>query len=573
MRAGRVVAAFPTPRSVDRAVIYKLAWDGRDGLWVAVVNHGALLFRNGRFSPLPMPAHTNVVAIAPVKPGSAWMATIDGLYHVVANGAARHIGMADGLPCENFSAVTTTSTGDLWIKADCGLLHIAKSEMDSFLTSEGSKIHADQIDAADGAPVDDYDMRPAITPDGRIWFSNLSGLFMVNPKADVRPRQPIPVFVEDIIADGKSFLSAEARRTPTRPRRIEINFSGIDFQRPDRLAFRYELSRGRQQWRGETMERTVSFTDLGPGRYRFTVIACENGAHCSLKPAALTFEIPPTFSQTWMFKVAMAFLATFIAWIAYRIWHRQVTLDIQRRTEARIGERERIARDLHDTLLQGFQGLLLRLQGIANNLSREDPLRTGLENALNRGEQIIVEGRNRVRELRVGENGLPEMLRKYIDDASLDCDVEIDLEIDGSPRDLRRGIATGIGQIAREALSNACRHADASRIVLIVEFAMRQLRIRIADDGKGMSMQRSEQDATPHFGLSGMRERAERLNASFKIDSAPGKGTEVSLSLSSNVAYESQSNAMGDLLGRARDSFDRMRLRFSKRLFGTEIST
>lgn len=537
MRAGRVVAAFPTPASVDRAVIYKLAPDGSEGLWVAVVNHGALLFRNGRFAPLRLPAHTNVVAITPIKTGAAWMATIDGLYHVEANGPARHVGMAEGLPCENFSAVTISSKGDLWVKADCGLLHLAKDQLDSFLAGKVSRLLADQIDAADGAPVDDYDMHPATTPDGRIWFSNLSGLFMVNPTVGNRPRPRIPAFVDDVIADGQIVLPKGNRRSPTRPRRIEITFSGIDFDRPDRLAFRYELSRGRQHWRGETAEKTVSFTDLGPGAYRFKVIACENGRHCGLKPAVLTFEIPPTFAQTWMFKIAMAFIAAFFAWAAYRLWHRQVSLDIQRRTEARLGERERIARDLHDTLLQGFQGLLLRLQGAVNSISREDPLRSRLESALNRGEQIIVEGRNRVRDLRVDENGLPEILRKFVEEASLDFPVNIELEIQGFPSDLRRGIATEVGQIAREALSNACRHANATRIAVTAEFALRQLNVRITDNGKGMGAQSSRANGSSHFGLSGMRERAERMKGFLTIDSAAGKGTEVSLSLASNVAY------------------------------------
>lgn len=554
MRAGRVVAAFPTPEAVDHSVIYKLAPDGRDGLWVAVVNHGALLFRNGRYYRLPMPTNTNVVGIAPIKPGSAWMVTMDGLYHVVANGAARRIGVADGLPCETFPAVTTTAKGDLWLKSDCGLLHIARRELDSFLTSEGSKLHADQIDAGDGAPVDEYSNHPYETPDGRVWFTNFSDVFMVDPKAAAAPRQPVPVVIEDILADGKSFLSALGSRSPTRPRRIEIGFAGLDFIRPDRVGFRYELSRGARQWRGVTTERTVSFTDLGPGQYSFSVVACENDARCSLKPATLAFEIPPTFVQTWMFKVAMAFLAAFVAWVAYRIWHHQVTVDIQRRTEVRLGERERIARDLHDTLLQGFQGLLLRIQGVANNLPREDQLRARLESALNRGEQIIVEGRNRVRDLRVDEHGLPDMLRKFIDDASLDCDIGIYLEIEGALRDLRRGISTEIGQIAREALSNACRHAEASRIAVIVAFGLRALQVRIVDDGKGLRVQ-PEQHAVPHFGLSGMKERAERLNASFRIDSAPGKGTEVSLSLSSSLAYEPQSSAVAALLGRMCDLF------------------
>jgi signal transduction histidine kinase len=273
-----------------------------------------------------------------------------------------------------------------------------------------------------------------------------------------------------------------------------------------------------------------------------------------------------------MFKVAMAFLAAIVAWAGYRLWLRQVTIDIQRRTEARLGERERIARDLHDTLLQGFQGLLLRIQGVANNIPREDPLRTGLEGALNRGEQIIVEGRDRVRELRVDEEGLPGVLRRYVDDASLDCDVEIDLEIEGVPRDLRRGVSAEAGQIAREALSNACRHADASRIVLTVEFGRRELSIRIADDGKGLSVRPSEPDATLHFGLSGMRERAERLKAFFAIDSAPGSGTEISLRLPSSLAYAPKSGAMTDLLGRAGDVFDRTRDRFLKWMSGVRKS-
>jgi signal transduction histidine kinase/ligand-binding sensor domain-containing protein len=573
MRAGRVVAAFPTPASVEHSVIYKLAPDGRDGLWVAVANHGALLFRNGRFTPLPLPANANFVGIAPIKAGSAWMATMDGLYHVTAQGVARRLGVAEGLPCETFPAVTTTATGDLWLKADCGLLHVAKRELDRFLKNESGKVHADQIDAADGAPIDEYSNQPYETPDGRIWFSNFSGLFMVDPKTVIGSRRPVPAFIDDIKADGRSFISADGRRSPTQPRRIEINFSGVDFNRPDRVAFRYELSRGGQQWRGVTTERIASFTDLGPGRYRFTVVACENGLRCSLNPATLRFEIPPTFMQTWMFKVAIAFVAAFAAWAGYRIWLRQVTIDIQRRTEARLGERERIARDLHDTLLQGFQGLLLRIQGVANNLSREDPLRTGLESALNRGEQIIVEGRNRVRELRVDENGLPEILRKFIDDAALDCDVEIELEIKGSPRDLRRGVATEVGQIAREALSNACRHADASRIVLTVEFGLRRLIIRVTDDGKGLSTRASQANAAPHFGVSGMQERAGRLKASFMIDSAPGRGTEVSLSLSSKVAYVSKSSRVAHLLGRLGDWLDQASTRFRKDRSSTEAST
>lgn len=557
MRAGRVIASFPTPASVDYSIISKLAPDGKDGLWVAVADHGALLFRDGRFNLLPLPANTNVVGIAPIGPGSAWMATMEGLYHVTTQGPARHLGVAQGLPCETFLAVTTGSTGDVWLKADCGLVHVPKRELDRFLTNENARIHADLIDAADGAPIDEYSNHPYETPDGKVWFSNFTGLFMVDPKAVNDPKLPIPAFIENILADGKSFISTPDRRSPTNPRRIEISFSGVDFDRPDRVAFRYVLSRGSSQWRGETKEQTATFTDLGPGRYRFTVVACESGVRCTANPATLTFEIPPTFIQTWMFKVAMAFLVGLAAWAAYRVWLRQVTIDIQRRTEARLGERERIARDLHDTLLQGFQGLLLRIQGVANKLPREDRLRAALENALNRGEQIIVEGRDRVRELRVDENGLPETLRKFIDDASLDCEVEIALEIHGSPRDLRPGIPTEVGQIAREALSNACRHADASRIVVSVEFGLRRLSVRIADDGKGLSTQLSDTGAIPHFGLSGMRERAERMKASFTIDSAPGRGTEISLILSSNLAYAPKPTAIAGLRHRTGDLLDR----------------
>jgi signal transduction histidine kinase len=272
----------------------------------------------------------------------------------------------------------------------------------------------------------------------------------------------------------------------------------------------------------------------------------------------LTFEIPPTFMQTWMFKVAIGFLVAFAVWAAYRIWHRQVTIDIQRRTEARLGERERIARDLHDTLLQGFQGLLLRLQGVGNKLSREDPIRAGLESALNRGEQIIVEGRDRVRELRVDEDGLPGILQKFVDDASLDCDVEIELQIPRTLRDLRPGIPTELGQIAREALSNACRHADASRIMVVVEFGRRQLTVQIGDDGKGMAVQPSDPVDVPHFGLSGMRERAERIKGSFTIDSAIGKGTEISISLTASVAYVPKSGAKASLADRALNLFVRV---------------
>ena len=182
-----------------------------------------------------------------------------------------------------------------------------------------------------------------------------------------------------------------------------------------------------------------------------------------------------------------------------------------------------------------------------------------MEGALDRGEQIIIEGRDRVRELRMGENGLPEILRKFIDDAALDCDADIELEIRGSPRELRRGIAAELGQIAREALANACRHADASRIVVAIDFGHRALVVRVIDDGKGLNPQPPEPGAVPHFGLSGMRERAERLKASLAIDTAPGKGTDISVSLPSNMAYIPRSTIVAALLGRAKAGFSARR--------------
>jgi signal transduction histidine kinase len=218
----------------------------------------------------------------------------------------------------------------------------------------------------------------------------------------------------------------------------------------------------------------------------------------------------------------------------------QVASRIRTRLEERMGERERIARELHDTLLQSVQGLVLRFQSVAHRMAPGDPSRAHLESALKRADEVIVEGRNRVRDLRAGgSSGDPlANLQELADAAGFDPPIPIRIVVEGRPRQVDPLVAAETRRIAGEALFNIARHARADSVDVAITYGERQLGVQIRDDGVGIAPSVLAQGSKDgHFGLIGMRERAERIGGALSIDSGAGKGTDVILTLPARLAY------------------------------------
>jgi signal transduction histidine kinase len=309
------------------------------------------------------------------------------------------------------------------------------------------------------------------------------------------------------------------------------------------VGFRYRLEGVDQDWIDPGERRQAFYTRLAPGTYRFRVIASNDAGVWNETGARLTFSIAPTFLQSIWFKLLLALALVALAWGAYALRLRQETARLQGRYEARIAERERIARELHDTLLQGFQGLMLRFQAVANLLPTGGEARNALDTALDRGDAVLIEGRAGVRDLRSDriEADLAQAVIKAAKRAIPEQSPRFELTVEGAPRALNPAVSEEVLSIAEEALRNVGRHARAQSVSAFLIYERRGLRLTVRDDGVGMDdTHLSGSAGADHFGLIGMRERANRIGARLTISSRSESGTDVALFVPASVAYRNK---------------------------------
>src|SRR5208337_4006325 len=260
--------------------------------------------------------------------------------------------------------------------------------------------------------------------------------------------------------------------------------------------------------------------------------------------AKLDFYVAPAYYQTNWFRALCATVFFALLWAAYQLRVRHLHKQFDMTLEARVGERTRIARELHDTLLQSFHGLLLRFQSV-DNLLPEGPAKQRLESAIDQAAQAITEGRDAVQGLRsstVETNDLAVAIRAIGEELAADennhSSAVFQVEVEGTSRDLHPILRDEVYRIAAEALRNAFRHAQARQIEVEIRYDERQFRVRVRDDGKGIDPAvLSRQDSEGHYGLPGMRERAKLIGARLDVWSEVDAGTEVELSLPASVAY------------------------------------
>jgi signal transduction histidine kinase len=292
-------------------------------------------------------------------------------------------------------------------------------------------------------------------------------------------------------------------------------------------------------------QRHVHYTNLPPGNYRFRVMAANNSGVWNEAGALLDFSIAPAFYQTTWFRLACVALFLALLWAGYQLRIRQLATEFNRTMEARVSERTRIARDLHDTLLQSFQGLLLRFHSASKLLpARPEEAKQRLDSAIDQAAAAITEGRDAIQGLRSSAvetndlaNGITAIAEELRRDASAEDAPAIDIEIEGATRNLNPLVRDEACRIAGEALRNAFRHAQARRIIVEIRYDKRQFRLRVRDDGKGIDEDIIRQQLAGHFGMSGMRERAETVGGTLEVWTKIDAGTQVELSIPGSIAY------------------------------------
>ena len=443
---------------------------------------------------------------------------------------------------ENVGGIVQTSAGETWLLGHAGVVKLSTQELDETFDHPDHGLHAKVFGTHDGLQgnVEDlYGPKAAEGPDGRLWFATAGGVAWIDPKHLRETGPASPVILNSLVANGILYLSPIHLSLPAGVSNLQIAYRSLDLSDPGRIQFRYRLDGVDRNWVDAGSRREAFYTQIGPGSYRFHVIAANNDGVWNTHQTVLAFSIQPTFIQSITFKVLCAIAAAGCLWFLYTIRARQIAGHIRAGLEERLTERERIARDLHDTLLQGFQGLMLRFQAALDSMKTDQPGRRLLEDALVRADDVLVDGRDRVQDLRItGAGNLAEILRLEAESLAIGRRTKIRLVIEGVVRELHPIVQEELFRIGVEAISNAFQHANAEAIDVNIIYLRQQMCLRVCDDGVGLdSGTLAAGGREHHFGLTGMRERATRIRATFALLSRPGLGCEVEVTVPSRVAY------------------------------------
>jgi signal transduction histidine kinase/ligand-binding sensor domain-containing protein len=524
----------------------------RGGLWLGFVQGGVAYFKDGQIRASYRAADGLgaglVTGFQSDADGALWVSTEGGLSRI-KDGRVATLTSKNGLPCDAAHWVIEDDAHSFWLYMACGLVRVARPELDAWTRDPKRSVQVTVFDTSDGvrshAVYSGDNPRVAKSADGKIWFLPFDGVSVVDPRHLPFNKLPPPVHIEQITADRRIYEAPSRLRLPPLVRDLEIDYTALSLVAPEKVLFRYKLEGRDRDWKDVGTRRQAFYNNLSPGNYRFRVAACNNSGVWNQAGDTLDFSIAPAYYQTVWFHLACvaAFLASL--WALYRFRLHQIAQEFDMRLEERVNERTRIARELHDTLLQSFHGLLLRFQAAVNLLpDRSTEAKQRLESAIDLAAQAITEGRDAVQDLRstVVNSDLVPALKALGEELAADegrpnC-VASFIEVQGTPRNLHPILRDEIYRIGAEALRNAFRHAQARRIEVDIQYGERKFRLRVRDDGKGIDPQiLHERGRTGHWGLPGMRERARRMSGSLDVWSELESGTEVELKIPAAIAY------------------------------------
>lgn len=441
---------------------------------------------------------------------------------------------------EGITGIVADTHGRVWLNGSRGLVRLQEEQLQRALRS-GMQVTPRLFDAVDGMPGIALQSGPIATAvladDGLLWLATNQGLAWLDTnRSHVNATAP-SVRIGEVLYGSTHEPLRDGLRLPAGTSQLQIDYVALSLARPERNRYRYRLSGVDDGWQDGGSSTRAYYTNLAPGSYRFEVEAANEDGIWSTAPATRSFRIAPTFMQTVWFKLLCAAAILALLVMAVRIRSGQLAALFRARLQERHGERERIARDLHDTLLQGSQGLILRLHAISQSPQTPEPVRSQLESAMQLAERNLAEGRERVNALRDGPfagrdlaSALADVHAEYAGHGTN----PLRLTVEGATPLLQADAAEEVFLIGREAIRNALRHANARAIEVELSYGARCFLLHVRDDGIGIA---DENAGHGHWGLQGMRERAQRLGAELQLWTRPGLGTEVALAVPARRLY------------------------------------
>jgi signal transduction histidine kinase/ligand-binding sensor domain-containing protein len=529
----------------------KVSADPRGGIWLGLLNGDLSRYRDGKLDTFQF-LHREGALVGQVDAdadGSVLGATPFGLLGW-RKGIRQILTARNGLPCDGVNSFIRDNQDEIWLSLQCGLVRISSQDFEKWWGHSDIKLPVHVFDSLDGVQPGLAPFQGAArSPDGKLWFANGAVLQVIDPAHLPYNSLPPPVHVEELQVNGNRLQPSAQLKLPALTRNLVLRYTALSYVAPQKVFFRYILDGQDKGWQDAGTRREAFYTNLAPGSYRFHVVACNNDGVWNETGAALDFSIAPAFYQTTWFKAACVLAILGLIYLAYCLRVQQLSRQLRVRMYERLAERTRIAQELHDTLLQSFQGLMLRFQG-ANEIILSNPseAKEALEGALDRADQALTESRKAIQGIRTdpfADRDLEHVLRAIMNDLASDELLTkgkrptTSVLVEGKPRNVDPGVREEICKVAREAFRNALTHGEAQHIEAEIAFSSRFLRVRFRDDGVGINeVVLKEGVRAGHWGLTGMKERAKRLRGQLNMWSKPGAGTEVELTVPAYVAFE-----------------------------------
>jgi signal transduction histidine kinase/ligand-binding sensor domain-containing protein len=516
-------------------------WFGYGGNAMAMLHKD----RIQRFGPADGLAVGNVLTMFSRR-GTLWIGGDQGLarFH---DGRFVTLNDGDGRPFAGVSGIVETADGELWLHGLDGVIRIGAADLAAALHGGRDRVASERFGHLDGHQGVAAQVIPLGTlveaGDGRLWYATSSSVGLIDPRRIVRnPVAPTPLITWLNTDKGRyQAVNGLGLGLPRHTPNVRIDFTAAVLSVPERARFRTRLIGQDHEWRDAGALRQAFYTNLGPGDYRFEVMAANEDGVWSQAPASLGFHIAPAFYQTIWFKLACAALLAGALYLLYLRRLSRMTARVVERMRARLDERERIARTLHDTFLQSVQGLILRFHSIKAVLPANDAVQRQIDAALDAADAVVDEGRDQLMDLRVHHvcrGDLAPALEAAAGAAGAQHGVAFSLHEQGTRRALKADIQDELFAIAKEAIVNALRHSGSGEVVARLSYGPTRFTLAVRDRGKGLDdAVRKSGHRDRHWGLTGMRERAVRIGGKLAIHSAAGDGTAIVVTLRAARAY------------------------------------
>lgn len=533
----------PALLSSDSKDVYALM-AGNDGrLWIGYYD-GDIAVTNGTVATVYRAAARgfsgSILSLYQDTRGIVWAGTSRGLSRF-RNGRWTEWTSAEGLRGGRIQGVIADDWNGLWLNAEKGLLRVPVTELEAQPDGSPSSLHSLLYGASEGVPLQGGATRsqPRITraADGRIWFAREDGIAIVDPctaiPTPVRPR----VIVEELRADGRLLAAGplDSKQLAFRGRQLEIEFTATSLSAAENLRFRYRLDGYDPGWIDAGLAHQARYMNLPPERYHFRVNASNTEGLWEDAEAAVEFAVLPKFYQTWYFRACCATTGVAILFVIYRIRVIQIERIYELRSDERLSERTRIARELHDTLLQSVVGISLQLDALSNRdgLS-SNAIKSDLNRIRRQVDDSLREARNCVWALRsqhLESRGFLVALQEAIGGSVGGQQIDFSVVVEGKPYPYPIDTEEHLLRIAQEAVTNSVKHARCSAVRIRISYGKDEFCLQIIDRGVGLEPEFLSAGRPGHFGFSNMRERAERIGATFRVESGLQSGTTVELRL------------------------------------------